>query len=132
MKKLVGLTVLLAVAVLAVAAVAGDRGPQKETSTCTTNSETATLPISDTGRLDPEVMFLDGPAGITAAVYYVASGYTGTVSSAAAVDSAMLSLTSVPSMFYGDHFLVVSTTDTNYPLLTTNSISATVIGNVFD
>ena len=125
-------TCILFVAGLLFFVQAAELGAQRATSSVSTNSATALPPIGDTGRFDPEVMYLDGPAGVTAAVYWVSSGYTGTVSAATAVDSAMLSLTSVPSMFFGDSFLVVANTSTSYPTLGTNLISATVVGSVFD
>lgn len=106
-------------------AQARDLGPQKAVSTVTTNSASVSIPIGDTGRFTPTHLLISGiPSGSTQAVSYVASGYTGSVS--AATTANLIALTNIPPMFYGDGFLVTGSA------LTTNSLTVTVIGTVFD
>lgn len=122
MKKLF---IIAALALLGLSAQARDLGPQKVVSTVTTNSAVVAIPISETGRFTPTHLLIAGiPAGSTQAVTYVASGYTGTVS--AATTANLIALTNIPTMFYGDRFLVSGNA------LTTNSLTVTVIGEVFD
>lgn len=118
------------VSVLSAPALAGDKGPQRATATVTTNSAAVQPPIGDTGRFTPQWLTLSAPAGVTSTVKWVASGATGTISTTAA--SGLLSLTNVPTMFFGDHFTVVPSADTNGVALGTNSITVKVIGFVFD
>lgn len=120
----------LALALLPLALLAGDKGPQRATATATTNSTAVYPPIGDTGRFVAQWITLTAPAGVTSAVTYVASGHTGTIAAAAA--TGLISLTNVPTMFYGDYFSVVSSSDTNGTLLGSNSIAVKVIGTVFD
>jgi hypothetical protein len=120
----------LALALLPLALLAGDKGPQRAEATVTTNSTAVAPPIGDTGRFDAQWIALQAPAGVTSAVSYVASGHTGTI--AAAATTGLISLTNVPTMFYGDYFRVVGNTDTNFTTLGSNSISVKVIGKVFD
>jgi hypothetical protein len=128
--QLLMVVAIMSIILVPVALLAADRGPQRATSTVTTNSAAVAIPIGDTGRFTPRWMTLSAPSGVTSAVYYVASGYTGTVNATAA--SGLLSLTNVPTMFYGDSFRVVPSSDTNGVQLATNSITIKVIGDVFD
>lgn len=117
-------------ALIAVPAIAADKGPQRTSTTVTTNSVSVLPPIGETGRFTPQWMTLAAPAGVTSTVKWIASGVTGTISATAA--SGLLSLTNIPTMFHGDYFTVVSSTDTNGTLLATNSIAVKLIGTVFD
>ena len=122
------LIALIAVFAFTPAALAGDRGPQKQVTAVTTNSATASvaLPIGDTGRFDPAwLVFAGNFGGTTQTVSYVSGTYTGTVNAAVSATGA-IAATNIPTMFSGDKFLMTTTG------LTTNTVNVTVIGRVFD
>lgn len=129
MNKLFASVLLCALCFSAVSipALAADRGPQKQATVVTTNANPATvnLPIGDTGRFDPAWLFVTGNLnGTTQTVTWVVQGATGTLATVTAVGA--IGVTNVPTMFSGDKFLITTTG------LTTNSVTVTTIGRVFD
>lgn len=127
MKRMIIIAGLLATMVAALAVYAGDQGPQRDTTTLATNVTTVTIPVGETGRFDPEWMLINGiPSGSTQAVQYVVGGITGTVS--AATTSQLIALTNIPTMFFGDSFIVTPSAT----LTTNDSMTAEVRGRVYD
>ena len=127
MQKFITLFLILLVALSAVTASAADRGPQRQTTAITTNASPAAiaLPLGDTGRFDPAWLIVGGDfAGTTQTISYVAGAYTGALAQVTA--PAVLAITNVPTQFSGDVFLMTTTG------LGTNTLSATIIGRVFD
>lgn len=124
-------TVLMIIAVLCMVLVpaiaSGDRGPQAQATTVTTNSANATLaiPLGDTGSFTPMWIVISGfPASTTQALSYVSGVYTGSVTSVTA--SGVIAISNLPVFFSGDKFLIPTSG------LGTNTYTATVIGRVFD
>ena len=124
------IAVLCAILIPTVAAAA-DRGPQKQTTLVSTNSDPASvaIPIGDTGRFTPEWLvvrgtWLVGTNAVTQTVSYVSASYTGTVRAVTADTS--VGLTNIPTMFSGDKFLITTTG------LGANTNSVVIIGRVFD
>lgn len=129
MKKFTTL-ILLVGAIVALAAApmnseAGDLGPQRLDSTISTNNAEVALPIGETGRFTAQYLIFTGLPVSTQEILYVASGYTGTV--AAASTDTLVAISNLPTLFFGDKFLVTANGITG-----TNTATATLIGTVFD
>jgi hypothetical protein len=130
MKKLILVAVmaLIAAPIIQAPAEARDLGPQRESFNVSVSNSVVGIPqISETGRFTPQwMLFRNIPAGCTQAVSYVVGGITSTY--AAATTVSILAISNVPTMFYGDKFIVVpsATVATNTPII------VTPIGTVFD
>ena len=126
------LMIFAALLAVLVPALAVDRGPQKQITLVSTNSNPATvaLPIGDTGRFDPTWLlvtgtWLSGTNALTQTVSYVSGAYTGSVVTVTA-NTAKVLTNSVPTLFYGDKFLITTTG------LQAVTNTVTVIGEVHD
>ncbi len=118
MKKMI--MTILAMAAMTAFAMAADRA----TSSITTNSTSAAIPLGETGSFAPAWMLVAGiPAGSTQTVQYVASGVTGAVATTA---DAAISLTNLPPMFPDDLFIVTP----SVTLTTNDDLRVSVIGEV--
>jgi hypothetical protein len=130
-KTIITLLVVLAVSVPALVASAGDQGPQRSTTTLATNVTEVTIPVSETGRFDPEWMLIKGiPSGSTQSITYVVSGITNTF--AATSTDQLIALTNIPTMFFGDAFEVNPWVGSTNVLTTNDSMTVEVRGRVFD
>jgi len=107
-------------------APAADRGPWRESTTTTNTAANAlTLPMSDTGRLEVQYIVFAPVVTTTQTVAFVLGTQTNTYGTKVVTTSdGIMAITNIPPLFWGDKILSTSAT--------TNAVTATVVGRLFD